>query len=462
VWSTAAALGAAAVCGVAVSKGGRVSELVLAIAALGALFLITARVGVWTVLIWPVAAAALYPFLRLPHDHPIVTFDRAWVLASISCLILGRRAVRMSRPTRLVSLAFGWLVVSFGLRALFTSGPNLGFEAITTWLDAALLPVLLFMLARRLVTTRRRLHQLAASLALAGTVLASIGIAEKLLGFELASRTRGEVRFDPLIQTIRVSGPYPVPEVYGLSLVICLAATFYWMQVRRGNAYFLGVLLIGLQAVAISVTFFRAAWIAAVVVLVVALTRPRQYARTVAVVVFVAAAGFLAFTQLQQSQTFTMRTRNVANVHARIATYEQAIEIFRRNPFAGVGVDQYFNVASKLPEKTQEGIASVPYPHDSYLGVLAEQGLAGFLPLLASTFAVWFALGRLKKRVTDPEDATLSASGRAAATGYLLMSLPLYMVPYGPSTSFFAVFLGGALGRLDALDSGRAARRDGE
>jgi hypothetical protein len=43
-----------------------------------------------------------------------------------------------------------------------------------------------------------------------------------------------------------------------------------------------------------------------------------------------------------------------------------------------------------------------------------------------------------------------------AAVGYLIMSLTLTLLPYEPPNAFFAAFLGGAAGHLDAL--GRTAK----
>ena len=45
-------------------------------------------------------------------------------------------------------------------------------------------------------------------------------------------------------------------------------------------------------------------------------------------------------------------------------------------------------------------------------------------------------------------------NSRGVAVGYLLMSLTLTMLPYGPSNNFFLLMLGLVAARLDTLDSG--------
>jgi O-antigen ligase len=444
-----AGFAAATIAGVALSRQGRLPHLALAVEAGGALFVIVWRLGIRSLWVWAVCTGALYPFLRLPSDHPIVTFDRIWILASLSCVLVNRRRIATSRPIRLLVFTFSWLVIAFGIRAFTTSGPNLGFEAITDWLDIVVLPLILFVVAAKLTVTSRHAEQVGAALTLGGLVLASIGIAEKLAGFQLATYTHGSVFVDAAIGAVRISGPYPSPAPYALCLLICIAATSYWMQARR--AYLLGGCALVIEFAALALTFFRTAWIAGVVVFVVTLMRPRRHARTFFIVLYTIAIGLLAFTQLEQNRQFAARANNTENVDARLGAYKQALEIFNMSPYYGVGVDQYSNVAVKLPEARVNGVASVPYPHNSYLAVLAEQGLFGIAPLLAATAAVWYALRRFKRRMTRSEDVLLVTGASAAAIAYLLMSLPLNMFSYGPSNAFFAVFLGVAAGRYEAV-----------
>jgi O-antigen ligase len=442
---------AAAVTGVATAHGGRLSYLLLAVEAGAALFVIIERLGAMSLRIWAVATPLLFPFLRLPADHPLVTFDRVWVLAALSCVLVSRRRISGSRASRLMIFTFSWLALVFGLRAIATKGPNLGFDAVTLWLDAVILPFVLFVAAAKLTPTPAEARRLMGALALAGVCLACLGLAQKVAGFELASRSGGAPRFDDAIGTVRISGPYPAPEPFALSLLICLAATLYWIQARRPRPYLLGGLAVVLECTAIGFTFFRAAWITGIVVLVVMLIRPRRPARTLLVVVYAVAITALAFTRLEDDPRFANRVHNARNLDTRLAAYGQALDIFELQPLYGVGVDQYPIVAASLPQKTFHGVAPVPNPHNSFLGVLAEQGVLGLAPLLASSFAVWFALGRFRRRMTDADDVLLFTCARGAAVAYALMSLPLNMFPYGSTNAFLGLVLGAACGRYEAL-----------
>jgi O-antigen ligase/polysaccharide polymerase Wzy-like membrane protein len=442
---------AAAVAGLAIASEGGLPHLVVAAEAIGALLVVVWRLGPASLWIWVVASGALYAFLRVPSGHPIITFDRVWILACLSLIVLNRRRIATTRPTRLLLFTLAWLAIAFGIRAFTTSGPNLGFQAITLWLDAVVLPLILFLAAAKLTVTRVHVQRLGAALALGGVLLACIGIAEKVFGFELATKAAGSVFFDQAIDTVRISGPYPSPAPYALSLLICIAATLYWIQARRGLGYVLGAIALLLQGTALGLTFFRAAWIAAAVVVVVLLSRRGQHARTVFIVVYALAISLLAFTSLERNRQFATRAHNTSNLDARLGAYRQSLEIFRMKPIYGVGVTQYPNVASSLPSTKVNGIESVPYPHDSYLSVLAEQGILGLAPFVAASLAVWYALRRFRRRMSRDHDRIFAAGVVGAASAYLLMSLPLDMSLYGPSNAFFALFLGAACGRYEAI-----------
>jgi O-antigen ligase len=380
-----------------------------------------------------------------------VTFDRVWVLAALSLVFFTRRQAPVAGATRLLLFLFGLLAVTYGLRAMTTTGPHLGYDAKLLWLDVVVVPLILFAAAAKLVVTRDETLRIAGAIAIGGVLLACIGLAEKVANFELATRAGGSVRDDGGL--LRISGPYPAPEPYALALLIALAATLYWVQARR--AYLIGSIAIGLEALAIGFTYFRTAWICGVLVVAISLMRPGRHARTIIILAYIALIAGLAFGVLESSRQFSARVHNTQNINARLATYDQAISIFRSKPLYGVGIDQYVNVASQLPATAVNGVASVDYPHDSYLGVLAETGIVGLAPLLAATIAVWLVLKRMRRRMTTGTDAMLATSVTAAALAYFLMSLPLYMFTYGMSNAAFALLLGVACGRLGAAEGER-------
>jgi O-antigen ligase len=321
--------------------------------------------------------------------------------------------------------------------------------------DAIVLPAILFVACERYcLRGADRVRRLACSLMIAGGVLGAIGLAERIAGFELATLTGGSARFDAAIDTTRVSGPYPAPEPYVLSLSICLAATLYWILTRkRGSPIGWPLALVGLQVVGIALALFRAGWIAAILVVLASFGyRPGRFGLTFALTALVAALAFAATTQLDRNKTVATRVNNKDNISGRLATYKEGVEIFRTAPMFGVGVSHYTDVSQTRPPVVLWGAQAVPYPHSSYVGLLAEQGVVGFFPLLLLSYAVWRFLAALRAVSFRSREATvLLGTVTGAVLAYLIMSLTLTMLPYEASNTFFAAFLGAASGRLDAL-----------
>jgi O-antigen ligase len=402
------------------------------------------------VISWAPLAAALWAFARLPKNPPVLTFDRLWILGMLGYLIFWPRRFERSRESRLLMLALLVLLVSYGIH-VFAGGASVTTPAFADWFDAIVLPAILFATVSRFCDTRARAQAIMGSLAIAGGVLGAIGVAERIFGFNLSSLNGVKARFDTSLLQVRISGPYQVPEPYALSLVICLAATLYWIQTRRPRPYALGALLVSLEAAGIAVTLFRAAWLSGLVVVIASIgLRPGRFGRAAltlgAVLVLVAAAN----TSLAQNQTYTARLKERDNIWGRLATYEQGLEIFRGSPLFGVGVDNYTVASQERAPVFVHNVQSIDFPHNSYVAVLAEQGLVGFVPLLLLTFAVWRLIRGLRRRTASEDLRVLVGVLSGAALGYLLMSLTLQMLTFSPSNLFFAALLGVGAGRLDS------------
>jgi O-antigen ligase len=434
---------------------GRTPALLLMAALVGGTFLtVFVFLGSSAVVIWPVAATIGYLW-QLPRSQPIITFDRVWIGGLLAYIALTPRPVARTPATRLLRACLLLIVLTFGLRALTTSLSISG--PLRTWVDAIVLPALLFVACERYcLHGPNRVRRLTGALMIAGGVLAVIGIAERIWGFELATVTGGSIRFDQGIDQTRISGPYPAPEPYALSLLICLAATLYWILSRpRGSRIVWALALAGIQLTAVGLALFRAGWIGALLVIAASIgLRPGRFGRTFAVVGLVGILALAGTSQLGQNKTVSTRLNDTENVYGRLATYEQGLEIFRSAPLFGIGVNQYHAVAETRPPTTVAGVQAVSYPHSSYVGLLAEQGIVGFLPFIFLSYAVWRLIGALRTAsFGNRRAALLMATVAGAALGYLIMSLTLTMLPYGPPNAFFAVFLGAASGYLDTLAS---------
>jgi len=209
--------------------------------------------------------------------------------------------------------------------------------------------------------------------------------------------------------------------------------------------------LISLEVAGIALTLFRAAWLAGLIVVIASIgLRPGRFGRALltfgAVLVLVAAAN----TSLEQNHTYSARLKERNNIYGRLATYEQGLEIFRGSPLFGVGVDNYTVASQARAPVFVHNVQSIDFPHNSYVAVLAEQGLVGFVPLLLLTFAVWRLIRGLRGRGVSDDVRVLVGVLSGVALGYLLMSLTLLMLTFSPSNLFLAALLGVGAGRLDS------------
>lgn len=445
------AIGLVALClavGASIAHASLVS-LVLAVAVAGiGLAVVFAELRMRVLLAWIVLAPLAYPFLRWPAENALLTFDRIWLGALLGLVLLGRRAGSSTRESRLLGLALLWLVVSYGIRA--AASPSV-LASLESWIDGILLPAVLFAAVRECAAAERACERLLGAMAAGGLVLAAIGLAERSWGFELASRSGGVPRFDPSIGLVRVSGPYDFPEPYALALLACLAATLAWAQLRHGGARWLGLGIAMLELAAIGFTYFRAAWIGALVVVALAFgLRPHRALRALAVCAVLGGLTLGGALVFGSNETISTRVEDTANVYARLATYEQGIDIFREAPLAGVGVGEFARAQAGRVTAHVEGVGALEHPHSSFVALLAEQGVVGFLPLAALTVAAWLLLRAFRRAARSRLDVLLAAAALGGAFAYLAMSASLTMLPYGPSNALVAVLLGMTAARLDA------------
>lgn len=459
VAQAALALGACAIVGLLIPRGGVAPTVVivgLLVAALLPVFVSLAQRG-QTLPIWLVAGVIAYPFLRYPHPSgTVLTFDRIWIVGGFLYVALrGARSVRVP-ATRVLFWTLMLLILVFGARAAttYTSQTSNARSALGVWFDAIVLPVALFTMARRAANREVMVNRILLAAMTAGVIVAGIGIAEHFDGFQLASYSGGTPRFDTAISAVRVSGPYQVPEIYALVLVLSLAATMMWLQLRR--AVFVGAAAAGVITAGIYLSYFRSAWIAAALVLVGSVgIRRRRYGRLIVAVLVAGVAGYVLFGQLEgTSSTFATRVNNTTNINGRLATYKTAFELFKTAPVFGVGVNQYPDAVNRVLPASVSGVSAVPFAHSSYLGILAEQGIIGFFALMAVTLAAVRMVRTLGQLARSRIDVLLTTALVVAGVGYLIMAVTLDMLPYAPSNAFLMVLLGLGAGRIDLLASG--------
>jgi hypothetical protein len=403
---------------------------------------------------WIVVGVLAYPFIRYPYGHSQLTFDRIWLFGLAGAmLVAGPVEIRRSPASRRAAIWVFIFAAAMFLRALLTS-PGRSF-AIGLAVDGAVLPAILFFAARRMVVTRERWERLISAVNVAGGLLGLFALAERLGGIHLEKLSGGTVTVDPSVGT-RVAGPYANDDVLALALLMCLAATIMWIQSDRRRLS-VGLLVALLEVSGITLTFFRGAWIAALLVVVAGIgLRPRKHARLVATVGIVGVLVAVLYVRVGDAGGLSERVNNTSNVNGRVATWQQALELFRLHPLDGVGLGQFAHAQeAQLVVTEVNGVEAVATAHDSFLDALGEGGLLVSVPFLVLAISVAIMIHRFRKVATrDPYDVLIGAMIVGAALAYVLMSLEETVITAGTaSNAFFALLLGACAARLDVVES---------
>jgi O-antigen ligase len=99
--------------------------------------------------------------------------------------------------------------------------------------------------------------------------------------------------------------------------------------------------------------------------------------------------------------------------------FDAALQIFSDHPILGVGHGVYRNAIAELGDVGLTGV-HLTSPHNLWLQLLAETGVAGFLGFNAAlAWCLWQVMRRIRRARTDPDRAILD---RLALTGVLAIS----------------------------------------
>jgi O-antigen ligase len=139
-----------------------------------------------------------------------------------------------------------------------------------------------------------------------------------------------------------------------------------------------GAAVLGLSAVA--VTFDRAAWLAlgaaAVVIAAFSSSRVRR-ALLPAVVILVLLAGLHGGIRDRFRSSFSAGANS-----DRVFLWQQAVQIIREHPLAGIGFGNYPRVCNRYYDRVNPGFPMRTWAHNLELSTLAEMGPLGLLAVL--------------------------------------------------------------------------------
>jgi hypothetical protein len=313
--------------------------------------------------------------------------------------------------------------------------------------------MLVYFLVLNAVRTCQALRQCVMAMVLAGALLGGLSLLQNITGsyqsqfggFAL-TRTKnalGEIRearmpvTDPQtgksITRSRAMGPVGDPNYYGQLLTIVLPAAVLFIWAERGMRKKLAAAAAAACILGgIALTFSRGAALA-VVAVVVALVLLKYIRLRYAIPVAIAACLLL-----MASPDYTSRMRSLAGMSAgelrsadrsaqeRATLARAGANVFLDYPLLGVGVGQSKQYLSAYA--TMGGYSRprrFKAAHNTYLELLVETGVLGFLAFVGIVYATARALWRMRTfwRVRRPEYAHLLSGLLLGIVGFLVTGL---------------------------------------
>jgi O-antigen ligase len=265
--------------------------------------------------------------------------------------------------------------------------------------DAFIVPFLAYFIARRLITDEHRYRRLIRSIAYMGVSVILISLIERIVHDGLFYRLNG-------------------PFTSGTALYMVLAVVFFILlsehfqnsvapsgqqvlspAIHRFAFYFAPVIIF--------LTWSRGAWIGFLIGVAVflflgwrLLKRSQALGLLGIILVFLAIISIGAF---ELAESLERRVANTNTIYGRLATWTVAIQSGLKAPILGIGLNNLREVL--VTNSVQiEGVGNYPRVHNSFLAILAEQGVVGlgvYLGIMASIIRLGLRINRSSSHLRD-------------------------------------------------------------
>ena len=333
--------------------------------------------------------AALAAMLLRHPDVGFYQFDRAAFGILVLAVVI--RAVVFRQPVFVIERAT-WPMLGLTLLALIgIARQPFDREAWSVLASKLIVPFTLFHLAQLVFTSEKRFRQFEVFAIVTLAYLSFTAIA-----FLCGARSLIFPRFildESLgIQADRARGPLLQAVANGVSLNMLGLLALHTYHRKAGRHIGLALLLASVP-LAILATMTRAVWLsfAGTLAAVIVLSEKRSIRRAFVGWMVVAASGLaILLSSTGLGGALSDRLEERGPVEFRQAVYAASWEMFLDRPWTGWGFHQ---MPSELPRYVNGYKEKVFYPHNTYLELLAEDGIGGLLLYAWLMWEMW-RLGR--------------------------------------------------------------------
>lgn len=311
--------------------------------------------------------------------------------------------------------------------------------------------LLIFLIVTNLATSRPILRHVIWALVLSGAFLGSISLYQVLTGsYGQDFGGFGRVKVAEVISQSRdprIAGPLGDPNFYGQILVMLVPLALYrlWDEHSPTRKLVAGFALAVILGAAVF-TFSRGGAVALAVVVPLALLHRKIQAKYILLILLAVAPLSLVVPERYSDRLSTLAQLAPASNEAVLSNEDSsfrdrkllmtvALRMFSDHPLLGVGVGNYSEHFDEYADhigttvSSKEKFGRVRYPHNLYLQIAAETGLAGLLAFAAIIAATLFSLRsayRSFTRAGATGSADIVVSLALALTAFLATSLFLH------------------------------------
>ena len=320
--------------------------------------------------------------------HPDVQFYAIDRLAFVLLLVAVAGRAVLLRQNVLVFERASWPMLGLTVFALASvAGPAFDQQAWSLLASKLIVPFAMFHMAGLIFTNEARLRHFEVFCVVVLAYLTFTAIAF-LSGTHALIFPRFILNPDLGIHADRARGPLLQAVANGVSLnVLGLVALHSYMRGRMRRPA-IAVLLAGVP-IAILATLTRAVWLSfagALLAIGFLCWQPRSRRIFLAISVVAAAALALLFSSEQLRSTLDDRLNEEGPIEFRQAVYAGSWDMFLERPLTGWG---FHRMPDELPRHVTGYHEKALYPHNTYLELLAEQGMVSFALYVWLMWELW-------------------------------------------------------------------------
>ena len=390
----------------------------------------------------PVTLILLIPLISTKELMDFNAAPRLLVLSIVVLLVAVYNLLHKKQTCsfRFVKLAVFPVIVLYIVWSLITLFPAMNpgagtFDVVKTTLTAGLLIYFVYYIK----TQKNSLNVLVKSIIISTIIATIIGL------YQYVNNVPGKTGDDLYMALYKVKGLMAHKNQFAISLLLMLPFTIYgtitlkkWWRGIAGLALLLiliDITIIQTRSVWIAVIFFALSVLILIPVFylnknlksfliknkkAIGITAGAIVIVSIVTLIFVRQSGSFSLLKEQASTTFSTKS---ANAQHRIKMWDASLQLFEDHPWLGVGagnwkiaVIPYYHL--NFGSKYQNWIR----PHNDYLWVLTEKGIAGLLLFLAIFGFVFYYGFKILFSEKDKNRLLITILMLSGITGYMFAS----------------------------------------